>query len=76
RGLSPAEQFDLPAHAQQDVTRSWSLDGMTSADAFAHYYATFTRDQHYLEATLTRLKPPVKVIWGEKDLYIPSEMGT
>ncbi|MGO8369259.1 alpha/beta hydrolase [Rhizobium ruizarguesonis] len=76
RGLSPAEQFDLPAHVQQDVTRSWSLDGMTSADAFAHYYANFTRDQHYLEANLTRLKTPVKVIWGEKDLYITSEMGT
>ncbi|TBA58729.1 alpha/beta fold hydrolase [Rhizobium ruizarguesonis] len=76
RGLSRAEQFDLPAHVQQDMTRSWSLDGMTSADAFAHYYANFTRDQHYLGANLTRLKTPVKVIWGEKDLYITSEMGT
>ncbi|TCA27674.1 alpha/beta hydrolase [Rhizobium leguminosarum bv. viciae] len=76
RGLSPAEQFDLPIDVQQDMTRSWSLDGMTSADAFAHYYANFTRDQHYLEANLTRLKTPVKVIWGEKDLYIRSEMGT
>ncbi|NEJ22998.1 alpha/beta fold hydrolase [Rhizobium leguminosarum] len=75
RGLSPAEQFDLPIDVQHDMTRSWSLDGMTSADAFAHYYANFTRDQHYLEANLTRLKTPVKVIWGEKDLYITSEMG-
>ncbi|MGO7393670.1 alpha/beta fold hydrolase [Rhizobium ruizarguesonis] len=75
RGLSPAEQFDLPIDVQQDMTRSWSLDGMTSADAFAHYYANFTRDQHHLEANLTRLKTPVKVIWGEKDLYITSEMG-
>ncbi|MFF0918754.1 alpha/beta fold hydrolase [Rhizobium leguminosarum] len=75
RGLSPAEQFDLPIDIQQDMTRSWSLDGMTSADAFAHYYANFTRDQHYLEANLTRLKTPVKVIWGEKDIYISSEMG-
>ena len=75
RGLSPAEQFDLPADVRQDMTRSWSLAGMTSADAFAHYYANFTRDQHYLEANLTRLKTPVKVIWGEKDIYIASEMG-
>ncbi|MGR9400237.1 alpha/beta fold hydrolase [Rhizobium leguminosarum] len=75
RGLSPAEQFDLPADVQQDMTRSWSLDGMTSADAFAHYYANFTDDQHYLEANLTRLKTPVKVIWGEKDIYIAREMG-
>jgi pimeloyl-ACP methyl ester carboxylesterase len=75
RGLSPAEQFDLPAHVQQDMTRSWSLDGMTSADAFTLYYANFTRDQHHLEANLTRLKTPVKVIWGEKDIYIAREMG-
>ncbi|MHC2571132.1 alpha/beta fold hydrolase [Rhizobium leguminosarum] len=75
RGLSPAEQFDLPADVQQDMTRSWSLDGMTSADAFAHYYANFTGDQHYLEANLSRLKTPVKVIWGEKDIYIAREMG-
>ncbi|MGR9129178.1 MULTISPECIES: alpha/beta fold hydrolase [Rhizobium] len=75
RGLSPAEQFDLSADVQQDMTRSWSLDGMTSADAFAHYYANFTGDQHYLEANLSRLKTPVKVIWGEKDIYIAREMG-
>lgn len=75
RGLSPAEQFDLPIDVQQDMSHSWSRDGVTSADAFAHYYANFTRDQHYLEANLDRLKTPVKVIWGEKDIYISSEMG-
>lgn len=75
RGLSPAEQFDLPTDVQRDMAHSWSLDGMTSADAFAHYYANFTRDQNVLEANLERLKTPVKVIWGEKDLYIKKEMG-
>ncbi len=75
RGLSPAEQFDLPVDVQQDMARSWSLDGVTSADAFAHYYANFTRDQNFLEANLDRLKTPVRVIWGEKDIYIRSEMG-
>ncbi|MBY5619935.1 alpha/beta fold hydrolase [Rhizobium leguminosarum] len=75
RGLSSAEQFDLPIEVQQDMSHSWSLDGVTSADAFAHYYANFTRDQHHLEANLDRLKTPVKVIWGEKDIYISSEMG-
>jgi len=75
RGLSPAEQFDLPTDVQQDLVRSWNLGGMTSADAFAHYYAHFTRDQNVLEANLDRLKTPVKVIWGEKDLYINKEMG-
>lgn len=44
RGLSSAEQFDLPIEVQQDMSHSWSLDGVTSADAFAHYYANFTRD--------------------------------
>ncbi|EJC79325.1 putative hydrolase or acyltransferase of alpha/beta superfamily [Rhizobium leguminosarum bv. trifolii WSM2297] len=75
RGLSPAEQFDLPIDLQQDMARSWSLDGITSADAFADYYANFTRDQNVLEANLERLKTPVKLVWGEKDLYIKKEMG-
>ncbi|MBY5810933.1 alpha/beta fold hydrolase [Rhizobium leguminosarum] len=75
RGLSSSEQFDLPIEVQQDMSHSWSLDDVTSADAFAHYYANFTRDQHHLEANLDRLKTPVKVIWGEKDIYISSEMG-
>ncbi|MDR9771169.1 alpha/beta hydrolase [Rhizobium hidalgonense] len=75
RGLSPAEQFDLPIDLQQDMARSWSLDGITSADAFAHYYANFTRDQNVLEANVEWLKTPVKVVWGEKDLYIKKEMG-
>ncbi|ARM88487.1 alpha/beta hydrolase family protein [Rhizobium sp. CIAT894] len=75
RGLSPAEQFDLPIDVQQDMTRSWSVDSITSADAFAHYYANFTRDQNLLEAGLKRLTTPIKLIWGEKDLYIKKEMG-
>ncbi|PDS77163.1 alpha/beta hydrolase [Rhizobium sp. L43] len=75
RGLSPAEQFDLPTDVQQDMARSWRLDGVTSADAFAQYYANFTHDQNFLEANLHRLKTPVKVIWGEKDIYIRSGMG-
>ncbi|ANP85618.1 alpha/beta fold hydrolase [Rhizobium leguminosarum] len=75
RGLSSAEQFDLPIEVQQDMSHSWSLNGVTSVDAFAHYYANFTRDQHHLEANLDRLKTLVKVIWGEKDIYISSEMG-
>lgn len=75
RGLSPTEQFDLPSDVRQDMARSWSLDGVTSADAFAHYYANFTHDQNVLETNLDRLKTPVKVIWGEKDIYIRSEMG-
>jgi pimeloyl-ACP methyl ester carboxylesterase len=57
------------------MARSWSLDGITSADAFARYYSNFTRDQNFLETNLDRLKTPVKVIWGEKDIYIAREMG-
>jgi pimeloyl-ACP methyl ester carboxylesterase len=48
---------------------------MTSADAFYHYYANFNRDEDYLEANMAKLKVPVKVIWGEKDIYIKKEMG-
>jgi len=31
--------------------------------------------RHYFEANLDKLKTPVKVVWGEKDLYIKQEMG-
>jgi pimeloyl-ACP methyl ester carboxylesterase len=48
---------------------------MTSADAFYHYYASFGRDQAYLEANLSRLRTPVKVVWGGDDLYINPAMG-
>ena len=48
---------------------------MTTADAFAHYYAHFTRDQDDFESRLGRLETRVKVIWGEQDLYIAKEMG-
>jgi pimeloyl-ACP methyl ester carboxylesterase len=48
---------------------------MTSADAFYHYYFNFTRDQNYFESNLSKLKTPVKVIWGDKDVYIKKEMG-
>ncbi|ASJ62151.1 alpha/beta fold hydrolase [Sinorhizobium meliloti] len=75
RGLAPHEQFEIPAEVKEDMKRSWSQGGLTTADAFYHYYAKFTRDQDFLEANLSRLKTPVKVIWGEKDIYINKEMG-
>jgi pimeloyl-ACP methyl ester carboxylesterase len=75
RGLSREEQFDLPAEVQDDMNRGWNHGGLTSADAFYHYYSRFTRDQDFLEANLDKLKTPVKVVWGEKDLYIRKEMG-
>ncbi|MGB6416946.1 MAG: alpha/beta hydrolase, partial [Pseudolabrys sp.] len=55
--------------------RGWTQGAMTSADAFSHYYSHFTRDQDHFESQLARLKTPVKVVWGEKDLYINKEMG-
>ena len=36
---------------------------------------TSLSDQNYLESNLGRLKTPVRVIWGEKDIYIRPEMG-
>lgn len=75
RGLAPAEQFDIPQELKDDMARGWSQPTMSSADAFAHYYSHFTRDQNHLEANLARLKTPVTVLWGEKDLYIKTEMG-
>lgn len=75
RGLPEEAQFELSRTFKDDVLRGWSQGAMTSADAFYHYYSHFTRDQHYLEANLARLKTPVKVVWGEKDIYINKDMG-
>ncbi|OCP03036.1 MULTISPECIES: alpha/beta hydrolase [unclassified Ensifer] len=75
RGLAPEAQYELSSEVQADMKESWTHDGMTTADAFASYYAHFTRDEDYLEANLFKLKTPIKVIWGERDIYIKSEMG-
>jgi pimeloyl-ACP methyl ester carboxylesterase len=74
-GLSNEAQFEVPAEFKDDVSRGWSQGGLTSADAFYYYYSHFTRDEDYLEANIGTLKTPVKVIWGEKDIYIRKEMG-
>ena len=75
RGLQPGEQYELQGEYKQDLAAGWRREGLTPADAFYHYYAHFTRDQDYLEANLARLKTPVTVLWGEKDIYIRKEMG-
>ncbi len=68
-------QFELSAGFRSDMARGWSYGALTTADAFASYYAHFTRDQQYFEANLDKIRTPVKVVWGEKDLYIRKEMG-
>ena len=75
RGLSDDEQFELAQEFKDDMAIGWSQNGMTSADAFYHYYSHFSRDQHYFESSLGGLRTPVTVIWGEKDFYIKKEMG-
>ncbi len=75
RGLPKEAQFEVPAQFRNDMARGWSHGALTTADAFASYYAHFTRDQDYFEANLDRLKTPVRVVWGEKDLYINKAMG-
>jgi pimeloyl-ACP methyl ester carboxylesterase len=75
RGLSKETQYDLPCDVQEDMKHSWTRDGLTAADAFAFYYSYFDRDEDYLEANLGKLRTPVKVIWGDKDIYITKEMG-
>ena len=75
RGLPEQAHFDIEGEFKDDMFRGWSQGAMTSADAFSHYYSHFTRDQDLFEAQLARLKTPVKVIWGEKDLYINKDMG-
>jgi pimeloyl-ACP methyl ester carboxylesterase len=75
RGLAKNEQFELSQALKDDMLRGWNHGSLTTADAFYHYYAHFTRDQEYFEANLGRLRTPVKVVWGEKDFYIKKEMG-
>ena len=75
RGLPKEAQFEVSREFKDDMSRGWSQGAMTTADAFSHYYSHFTRDQEYFESNLARLKTPVKVVWGEKDLYIKKEMG-
>lgn len=75
RDLPPESQYELSPGFAADIERNWNRDGMTTADAFAHYYAHFTRDQHFLEANIARLRTPVRVVWGERDIYIRPDMG-
>ncbi|UVF22694.1 alpha/beta hydrolase (plasmid) [Microvirga terrae] len=74
-GLPKEAQFEVSAGFKDDVSSSWSHGGMTPPDAFYHYYSHFTRDEDYLEANIGKLKTPVRVVWGEKDIYITKEMG-
>lgn len=53
----------------------WTQVSLSTGDAFYHYYSHFTRDQQYFEANLARLKTPIQVVWGEKDIYIDKKMG-
>jgi pimeloyl-ACP methyl ester carboxylesterase len=75
RGLPKEAQFEVSREFKDDMSRGWNHGALTTADAFSHYYAHFTRDQEHFESQLARLKTPVKVVWGEKDLYIRKEMG-
>jgi pimeloyl-ACP methyl ester carboxylesterase len=75
RGLSPSEQFDISKDLAQDMASGWNQGDISTADAFANFYLYFTRDEDDFEANLQKLKTPVKVIWGEKDIYIDKQMG-
>ena len=45
RGLPNDARYEVSAEFKADMARAWSQGGMTAVDAFAHYYAGFTRDQ-------------------------------
>ncbi|WP_219837447.1 alpha/beta fold hydrolase [Paenibacillus sp. R14(2021)] len=68
------ERYTLPQEFRDDIAKGWDGD-ITAADAFYHYYSHFTRDQDYFEANMSKLKVPVKVVWGEQDSYVKKEMG-
>ena len=74
-GLPSEAQFPISTNFKQDMLKGWNQGALTSGDAFYHYYSHFTRDENYLEANIARLITPIKVVWGEKDIYINKEMG-
>ncbi|MFD2614883.1 alpha/beta fold hydrolase [Paenibacillus gansuensis] len=75
RGLPEEAHYELSTEFKGDIALGWGHGGMTSVDAFYHYYSHFSRDQEYFEANLAKLKTPVSVVWGSEDLYIKKEMG-
>lgn len=75
RGLPVEKQFAVSKALQDDMAKGWDQGGMTSADAFFHYYAHFTRDEDIFEANIGRLRTPVTVVWGAEDFYIKPAMG-
>lgn len=75
RGLPEEARFEISQELKDDIARGWSQGAMTTADAFSYYYSHFTRDQHDFEKRMAGLATPVKVIWGERDIYINKDMG-
>jgi pimeloyl-ACP methyl ester carboxylesterase len=75
RGLPAAAQFEVSQAFRNDMARGWDTGGLTSADAFYHYYSHFTRDQQRFEADVAKLRTPLKVVWGGQDIYIDKAMG-
>jgi pimeloyl-ACP methyl ester carboxylesterase len=73
--LPKGAEFEVSREFKNDMSRGWSQGAITTADAFSHYHSHFTRDQDHFESQLARLKTPVKVVWGEKDLHFKKEMG-
>jgi pimeloyl-ACP methyl ester carboxylesterase len=75
RGLPEELKYGVSQELRDDMSRGWNYGEMTSVDAFYHYYSHFTRDQEHLESSLTRLRTPVRVVWGERDVLIDKGMG-
>lgn len=74
-GLPEDAQFDVSREFKDDMKQHWSHSGMTTMDAFYHYYSFFTRDENDFEQRMESLKTHVKVVWGEHDPYINKAMG-
>ncbi len=74
-GLPAHAQFDVAQAVKDDMAAHWRHDGLTTMDAFYHYYSFFTRDEDDFERRMDGLKTPVKVVWGELDPYINKAMG-
>lgn len=74
-GLPEHAKFDIAREFKEDMAQHWSHNGMTTMDAFYHYYSLFTRDEDDFERRMGGMKTHVKVVWGELDPYINRAMG-
>lgn len=66
RGLPKEAQFEVSREFKDDMSRGWNQGAMTTADAFAHYYSHFTRDQDHFDIVIHNYRWRLGLADGER----------